>query len=65
MYKDESLEISKIQKSEHLKSTRKRKKILKVKNSILELEKGFRESKDREKEELLFEPIIVSIDDTL
>ena len=43
--------------------------LLKVKNSLLELEKDFKELKDREVkikreiEELLFKPIIVYIDD--
>ena len=66
-YENENIE------RKYLKNMRKNQ-FLKVKNSLLELEKGFIELKDRqlkdrevkikrEIEELFFKPIIVSIDD--
>ena len=66
-YKNENIE------RKYFKNLRKNQ-FLKVKNSLLELEKDFIELKDRElkdrevkikreKEELFFKPIIVSIDD--
>ena len=61
-YKNEDIE------RKFLKNMRKNQ-FLKVTNSLLDLEKGFIELKDREVkfkreiEQLLFKPIIVSIDD--
>ena len=60
-YKNENIE------RKYLKDMRKNQ-FLKVKNSLLELEKDFIELKDREVKikrqiELFFKPIIVSIDD--
>ena len=61
-YKNEDIE------RKFLKNMRKNQ-FLKVTNSLLDLEKGFIEWKDREVkfkreiEQLLFKPIIVSIDD--